>query len=261
MQPRSIAASYNPAVHVPRFFAPDAQSQNPIPLSEEESRHLARVLRMRSGDPALVFDGKGGQWHARVAAVGTRVATLERRDASPAAAEPAVRVTLASALLKGDQMDDVVRDATMMGVAAIVPIVTMHVVVPERAWRDGSPVERWRRVALASAKQCGRAVVPALLPVTPYEAIWTGTGHDIAIICAEPSLARSVTDRGDGSRPASALVCVGPEGGWTEDELAVADRHHAQRLSLGPRTLRASSAPIVALSALWSRWGWAGADV
>ena len=247
-------------MHVPRFFAPDARSQDLIPLSEEESRHLVRVLRMRTGDAALVFDGKGGQWHAQVASIGARVATLERRDASPAVVEPAVRVTLASALLKGDQMDDVVRDATMMGVTAIVPIVTTHVVVPERAWRAGSPIDRWRRVALASAKQCGRAVIPAILPVTLYGSLWTGAGHDIAIICAEPSVARPATGGGDDSRPASALVCVGPEGGWTEDELAVADRNHAQRLSLGPRTLRASSAPIVALSALWSRWGWSDVD-
>ena len=131
-----------------------------------------------------------------------------------------------------------------------------HVVVPARAWQRGSPVERWRRVALASAKQCGRAVVPEVAAVLAFDDLWAPARYGATIICAEPSRALRRDEASPGARPSSALVCVGPEGGWSSRELALADGHGARRLSLGPRTLRASAAPTVALASLWTTWGW-----
>jgi 16S rRNA (uracil1498-N3)-methyltransferase len=153
-------------------------------------------------------------------------------------------------------MDAVVRDATALGVSAIVPIDAAHAAVPARVRKSEAAIDRWRRVAIAAAKQSGRAVVPAIASVTPFTAAVEAAATSSIYLCLEPARASSAAGDASDRRPASALVLVGPEGGWSDEEVAVASRHGARPLVLGPRTLRADLAPPVALSALWTRWGW-----
>jgi 16S rRNA (uracil1498-N3)-methyltransferase len=235
-----------------RVFVPSAAPPR-VTLSPDEAHHLTRVLRARTGDAVVAFDGRGREWDARIEAIAADAVTLELLAARTPAAEPAVRLVLGVALLKGDQMDDVVRDATMMGVAAIVPVLSDHVAVPDQARRARSH-ERWNRVAVASAKQCGRATVPELMPMTAFDAALAGTGCDVTVMCVEPAAAVQASVLPP--RPASALVLVGPEGGWSAPEMARGGEQGACRLTLGPRTLRAEIAPVVAISALWTAWGW-----
>ena len=227
-------------------------------IDGDEALHLARVLRLRPGDAVRVFDGRGCEWQGRVASIGRASATIALEGTVDPAAEPPVRVTLAAGILKGDQMDAIVRDATMLGAAAIIPVASAHVSVPPRAWRSGSAVERWRRVAIASAKQCGRAVVPEISPVTEFTALLEAPVFGPVIMCLEPGAAEGVADATGvgGDRPAAALVLVGPEGGWSAAEVRLARARGAVPLRLGPRTLRAQTVPTVALSALWTMWGW-----
>jgi 16S rRNA (uracil1498-N3)-methyltransferase len=157
-------------------------------------------------------------------------------------------------------MDHAVRDATMLGVAAIQPMMTDHVTVPPRAWQSGAAIERWRRVAIASAKQCGRAVVPDIAPVRSFDEV-LAAGEEpssAAIMCVEPAAGAPASGLGSAlaSRPSAAVIYVGPEGGWSVAEVAAARARGASLLSLGPRTLRAESVPAVALTAIWTRWGW-----
>jgi 16S rRNA (uracil1498-N3)-methyltransferase len=163
-----------------------------------------------------------------------------------------VHLTLAVGLLKGAQMDHVVREATALGVSAIVPVASAHVVTG-KAGRDAS-VERWRRIAVAAAKQSARAVVPVMSPVVEFEALLHAASGTV-LVCLEPARAG-----GEGigaiARPDRALLCVGPEGGWSETDLAVARARGARFVALGPRTLRAETAPTVALASLWTVWGW-----
>jgi 16S rRNA (uracil1498-N3)-methyltransferase len=165
-----------------------------------------------------------------------------------------VRVTLAIGVLKGDQMETVVRDATALGVTAIVPLVSANVTVPARAWRGRAAVDRWRRVAVASAKQCGRAVVPAVEPVAPFAAVMDSSAADLVLMCVEPSLAGSRALELPAGPAASVLALVGPEGGWSDGEVEAAVNAGARLIHLGPRTLRAEIVPTVLLSALWTRW-------
>lgn len=238
---------------VPRFFAPDIDPANAtVALSQDESHHARHVLRLRAGDAVGVFDGRGREWTASVRSIAARKVTLELRAARKAMSEPPVAVTLATALLKGDRMDAVVRDATMLGVSAIVPLITAHVVVPKAA-RTASAVERWRRIAVASAKQCGRAVVPAIYSPTAV-ATALHANAPCKILTAEPGTAPSRTV--PAHPPGPAWLFVGPEGGWSSEEIDQAHRVGAVPITLGPRTLRADAAPIVALSVLWTTWGW-----
>src|SRR6516164_9180551 len=202
---------------LPRFLgAIDARSAT-ARLGEDEARHLSQVLRLHPGDEVAVFDGAGREFRARVARVSRDGADLALLDEAAAAAEPAVRLTLGQSVLKGDKMDDVVRDATMMGVTAVEPLITAHTVAHMKA---GAAPERWRRIAIASAKQCRRAVLPS---------IGVGMGFD-------DWLARDAEPQ---TRPASASLLVGPEGGWSADEIDRAVRGGYRPLTLGRRTLRA----------------------
>jgi 16S rRNA (uracil1498-N3)-methyltransferase len=228
-------------------------------LPPDEAHHVTRVLRLGVGAAVVVFDGRGHEWDARIAAIDRRAVTIEIAAPRTPVAEPAIAVTLAVALLKGDQVNTVVRDATALGVAAIQPFVSSHVTVPERAWRDRS-IDRWQRVAVSSAKQCGRAVVPIVHDVAAYPDVLERAAEDLVLCCVEPALGVALDVRTPPARPATgrAWLCVGPEGGWSEQELALMRRRAVTLVGLGPRTLRAEIAPTVALSALWTQWGWDG---
>jgi 16S rRNA (uracil1498-N3)-methyltransferase len=199
-----------------------------------------------------LFDGAGLEWQGRILALERRHVTIVLEAPATPVAEPPVRVTLAIGLLKGAQMDAVVRDATMMGVVRVSPFASERVVVPAAA-REAAAIERWTRVAIASAKQCGRAVLPVVDQVVRLDRLLTRP--ELKILCVEPShpVGRSPAAV---PPPAAALLLVGPEGGWTSGEIEAALRSGALPLVFGPRTLRAEIAPTVALSALWDRWGW-----
>jgi 16S rRNA (uracil1498-N3)-methyltransferase len=153
-------------------------------------------------------------------------------------------------------MDTIVRDATALGVTGIVPLSTAHVAVPGRARQAAGAIARWQRVAVASAKQCGRATVPAVQPVAPLADVLTAWRGERVLICAEPGRVGAGSPDGPGPRPTRALVLVGPEGGWTDEEVELTTAFGARIVSLGPRTLRADLAPAVLLSSLWTSWGW-----
>ncbi len=244
--PRILVPEIGPAVRV-------------VTLPEGEAHHVARVLRAAVGDEVSVFDGRGREWIGRVSSIGPGPVTVDVLHETTPAAEPHVRLTLAIGLLKGEQMDTVVRDATMLGVAKIVPLVTAHVAVPSRAWKSASVIERWRRVAIASAKQCGRAVVPEIAPVIRFAA-FAAPAQEPVLMCVEPRLASSAIDKTAAGekmpRPVAATVVVGPEGGWSVEELEQARSIGAALIHLGPRTLRAETVPTVVLTALWTAWGW-----
>ena len=159
-----------------------------VRLPADEALHATRVLRLRPGASIRVFDGRGREFDGVVLAADKHVDV--RIDAEAAAVpEPAVAVTLAHAVLKGDKMDGVVRDAVMMGAAAIRPIVTRHSEASLAGLARGQRVERWRRVALASAKQCGRAIVPEVLDPREFEGdpTWLASAPEPRLVLVEPA--------------------------------------------------------------------------
>ena len=243
---------------LPRFLAAhlDAVSGSAT-LSEEETHHLTSVLRLRFGDEVAVFDGNGREYRARIERVSREATQLRLLDAIAPAPEPAVRLTLAQAVLKGQRMDDVVRDATMMGVAAIEPMVTAHTVA-RGALRQGRGADRWRRVAIASAKQCRRAVVPVIGAGTPFLDWIVQDSAVLRVVLVEPEAStsgRPLTVLRDEPTPESATIAVGPEGGWSETEIEAATRAGWLPITIGRRTLRADAVPIVAIGVLQAFWG------
>ena len=235
-----------------RCYVPHADGHD-VDLTPDQAHHITRVLRLELGADLIVFDGRGREWLGRLASTtrsGATVTLLASREPLP---EPAVAVSLAVGVLKGDQMNDVVRDATALGVVEIVPVISAHAAVSGGNWDRAR--DRWARVAVSAAMQCGRAVVPSIGEVQSFDACLAYASSAELILCVEPAHAGEA-DTAVWPRPDRATVLVGPEGGWAREEVAQAVTRGARRLNLGPRTLRAELAPTVALSALWTRWGW-----
>jgi 16S rRNA (uracil1498-N3)-methyltransferase len=242
-----------------RFYAPAARPGTLVSLPDAEARHLTRVLRLRVGDPIAVFDGLGAEFDASVEHVtGDRV-DIRIGDARAAAAEPRVAITLAQAVLKGDKMDDVVRDAVMMGVTAIQPIVTSRTEVSRATLERAHRRERWQRIAVASVKQCGRALLPPILEPLEAEmlpqAISARQLPVPAFMLVEPSASAHASALRDVEPlvPREATIVVGPEGGWTPEEIEAASGT-LRPLTMSARTIRADAMAIVAIAALLTKW-------
>ncbi len=237
-----------------RVYLPEGLPADGATLPEHVTHYLASVVRVRPGTEIGLFDGHGHEWRARIAGVTRRSIAITDITACTPIPEPVVRVTVAVGILKGEQMDNVVRDLTALGAARIVPLISDHVAVSSRAWRGDRAGERWHRVAAAAAAQCGRAVVPIISEPTPLPALLEEP-DDYRLAAVEPG-APGLRAPAWTPVPASVLLLIGPEGGWSADELAQCARADVARLSLGPRTLRAELAPSVALSTVWAAWEW-----
>jgi len=241
----------------PRFHVPDVNGAAArVELPEDEAEHLVRVLRLGVGDEVEVFDGRGGLWRAEVVQAGKKTAAIRALAPLPAARELDVQLTLVASVLKGDKMDDVVRDAVMLGIAAIQPVVSERAETSMAAMARSGRVARWQRIAVSSAKQCGRAVVPPIHPAMPLEWYWNEKTAAVRLLCVEPAAALGdVCSVQSVAKPSALHAIVGPEGGWSVTEVAAGHDSGAILMSLGSRTLRADAVPIVALTALLTTWG------
>lgn len=239
-----------------RFYAPSFAADAVFELPEDEARHASRVLRMHAGDSIAVFDGQGREAVARVETVSaTRVSVKVIEPRSPAP-EPRVGVTLAQALLKSDKMDRVIRDAVMLGVAAVQPFVSRRTDVPIKAVAEGGRQDRWDRTVISSVKQCGRAVVPLVHPTKALHDVLTSTAAETRLMFVEPGARAGVADLTglEGQRPSTAMVLIGPEGGWEAAELDAAMEAGVTLVTLGRRTLRADAAAAAAIAVLQYVW-------
>ncbi|HWS86785.1 MAG TPA: 16S rRNA (uracil(1498)-N(3))-methyltransferase [Pyrinomonadaceae bacterium] len=247
-----------------RFYAePESFLRTPglVTLSEEESRHLRDVLRLRAGDEARVFDGEGREFACVVREVGGRRegATLEVRGmAEPPSPEPPVFILLAAALLKGEKFDLVVQKAVELGVGFIKPLMTKRTDVRLRDERDAAKrVERWRRLALEAAKQSGRARVPAVSQPSAFETFAAADpGADsLRLMFAERAgVGLNELPRRD-APPPNVAALVGPEGGWEDEEIELARAHGWSVVTLGGRTLRAETAAITVCALMQHVYG------
>ena len=242
---------------VPRLFVPLLEPRaRLVELPDDEAGHLRRVLRVKAGAAVRLFDGRGREVAARVASVARAAVVVEVGDPIAPAPEWGVRVTLAQAVLKGDKLDDVIRDAVMMGVAEIQPVITERTDVPSSAVAGDRRLDRWHRIAVSSSKQCGRAVVPPVRAARPLRECLAALDAGVRLILLEPAaMPEGCAGQPPAAAPASALLLAGPEGGWSDAEVAAARSAGCLPVSLGPRTLRADAAALVALGVLQSVWG------
>ncbi|MDO4264681.1 MAG: 16S rRNA (uracil(1498)-N(3))-methyltransferase [Deinococcus sp.] len=212
-------------------------------LGPQETRHV-QVLRLRPGERLQVFDGRGAEAVAVLSELGAGHALLHLDTAAEAhsrGAEYPQPVTLAIALLKGDKLADVVRAATELGVSSIQLLITQHA---EARDIGAQKLVRLRRIASEAARQSERRVVPEVLEPLPLgQLTWEGR-----CLLAHPGSAARVTDLLDWQTPLTLLS--GPEGGFSEAEVALLRERGAEAITLGPRILRAETAPLALLGAI-----------
>ena len=213
-----------------------------LSLSEEERYHVYKVLRGREGDRIEVVDGTGRLFVAELAGKG-KAALREERPIPEGAGDAEVEVTLYQAVPKGRHMDLVVEKATELGVARVVPLKTERSVV-KLPQADGK-TPRWRRVAKAAARQSLRLRVPEVAEAAPFLEAARGVGESGVLLHNEPGLPPLEEVVAPG---AAVGLFVGPEGGWSEGEVAVAREAGLALASLGPYRLRSETAGIVAVA-------------
>ncbi len=226
-----------------RFLVPpEAVQGDRVVLPPEEARHAATVLRLRPGERVVVFDGRGEEREVELTTVSPR-AVAGRVVATRHGVRPSVQLTLVQGVPKGIKMDVIVRMGTEIGVERFVPVLTRRAVARPAAAR----VERWRRIAAAAAKQSGRSAVPRVDAPRSVLEVWPELRDSLVLVPWEGERSRSIGAILRAHSGASAVaICIGPEGGWTEEEVRDAVAHGAHPVTLGPLILRTETAGLVA---------------
>lgn len=236
---------------LPRFHLAEAAPGARLELPDHAAHHAREVLRLRPGAPVRVFDGRGAEFEAVVETLHRRQAVLHLGRAIEARPEAPLRLVLAVSALRGDRMEWIIQKATELGVAQVRPVITARTDAAARPALTGTRQERWEKVASGAAEQCGRAVVPDVAPTSRLSELMAEPFNGRRLIFCETGGAplRSL------SPTSSALVLVGPPGGWEAGELDQATSAGFERLALGPRILRTETAAVAALAALQALWG------
>ena len=236
---------------IPRFYFPGSLPHaGEVVLPPASAHHALKVLRLGSGDSVVLFDGSGGELHARLdvraplaVAVGCQWQEVSR--------ESPLGIVLVQALASGDKMDWIIQKAVELGAAGIIPVQAARSVLRLGGERAGKKCEHWRQVVIAACEQCGRNRLPFIAPVQSLA----------ACLAQVPDAARWILV--PGGEPLSAIqpvpspmhLFIGPEGGWSDEELALCLRAGCRAIGLGPRILRTETAGLAALAALQARAG------
>jgi 16S rRNA (uracil1498-N3)-methyltransferase len=220
-----------------RFFLSMPPRDGRAVLVGDEARHLARVMRCTVGDEVVVFDGSGTAWRARVASIGRDEVMLDMGEAVTASRLTRVPLTLAVALPKGERQKWLVEKLTELGVERLVPLATVRGV----AEATPAAVERLSRGVVEACKQCGRDGLMQIGGPKSVAEVVGGTGGGAVLLVAD----RDGAPLEEVATGASLVVAlVGPEGGFTEEELATIEAAGGRRVSLGPHVLRVETAAI-----------------
>jgi 16S rRNA (uracil1498-N3)-methyltransferase len=232
------------------FIAGQRAAGERVALAPDDARKLVTVLRRQSGDRVRVVDGTGAEFRARLEVDGKTVHALLDSPLDRAAAETRGRIVLAQAIPKGQKMDFIVEKATELGVAAIIPLRSDRV-AGERTGEHKQ--ERWQRIARSAAQQAGRSLVPVIEPVLDWQSLREAfVEYDRVYIPWERAGGVALRDHFEAQAAAagSILIVIGPEGGFSDVEVDLAQAGGALPISLGARILRTETAALVVLAAL-----------
>lgn len=237
-----------------RFFAPPAQwSGDLVRLDPEETHHLARVLRLKVGARVAVVNGQGRAALAQVQTVSPQGAILHLVKELENPTESPLELVLGVGLAKGETLEQVVRQATEMGVKRLIPYISAYSEKssPPRLSRR---LQRWQRQAREALKSCQRRWLPEITLPQEFSAVLTGS-EEVKLLFYEAERQGGLTTLLNRPRPASARLLIGPEGGFTPEEVAQAREAGFQVASLGPRRLRVETAALAALALVQYAWG------
>jgi len=221
------------------------QSQQSVELTPEAANHVGRVLRMRAGESLTLFNGDGLEYACQIESVEKRRVIVNVLNCQPIDRESPLKIHLYQALSKGERMEMVMQKAVELGVHAITPMLTARSVVRLDSARLEKKLMQWQKIIIGACEQCGRNTLPQLNPVIAFSE---------ALDSKLPL--KLILSPHDGERLAIPLECssvalyIGPEGGFSDEEVSLAHQKSVDSWLLGPRILRTETAALTAISLL-----------
>jgi 16S rRNA (uracil1498-N3)-methyltransferase len=239
---------------MPRFFCPIPLAVGQAVRLPDHVAHHIQVLRLQPGDLVTLFNGEGGEYAASLTLIEKKHASAELKTFTPREAELPYAITLAQALPEGTKMDWIIEKAVELGVCAIQPLSAQRCVVRLSSERAEKKQAHWQAVIVSAAEQSGRNRLP-LLAAPAALGDWLARQDLHKRVLLSPRGAQSLSDWARHQPPQALALVIGPEGGFTEAEEALACDKGAIMLSVGPRVLRTETAGLAAVAALNGIWG------
>lgn len=221
-------------------------------ISESDYAHITKVLRLGSGDRITVFDAESTEYEGTITDISPGIIALRVHDTRLLRTESELELNLFQAILKGNRMDGIISQATQLGVSGIFPVISERTQV-----RSTAKADRWNKIAWESTKQCGRVTPPSVSePVDFQNSLRIREQSEMKIILYENEDELLGDYMQSLTRPVNSInVYIGPEGGFSEKEIASANENGYTALGLGKRILRTETASVVSLALLQSRFG------
>jgi len=242
-----------------RFYIPKTEiSGLTARISGSDANHIRKVLRMQPGALLYLFDGFGFDYRAEIIDLSTDWIEVIIKEKFKSKTESPIEIILAQALLKDRKLDEIIRQITELGVKTVIPFVAHRSVSRPDAGKLTARQNRWNKIAKEALKQCGRSRMPDIRPVAAFDAMLTQTqASEVKVLFWEnetlplthtPSL-------GDVKSPRTIAVIIGPEGGFTDEEVAQARSHGYFTAGMGPRILKSDTATVSACALLQYLFG------
>ncbi len=242
------------AVRIPRLYVDAALAAGSnVTLDEAARHHLRHVLRVKNGQEVCLFNGTGGECRGRLMELDRRRAVVALESCVETSREPALAITLVQGISRGERMDFTLQKAVELGANTLVPVITERTVIRLDAAQAERRHAHWQQIVIHACEQCGRNRLPALLPVSRLDE-WlsrplVGTG-----VVLRPGAELPIA-RLSAPAPGGITIVIGPEGGLSEAEFALAEARGYRPARLGSRILRTETAALAALAAIQALWG------
>ncbi len=236
-----------------RFYVKPGQiHEDMVIITGSDVNHIKNVLRMRQGEELIICNGQGKDCYCIINKVSEAEITAKVMRTEDTGTELATKITLFQGLPKKDKLELIIQKAVELGVNEIIPVMTKRVIIKlEDKKKEEKKLERWQAIAEEAAKQSGRGVIPAVRPVISYkEALAAANKMDKAIIPYENAggMQRTRELLRDIGGYGTLGIFIGPEGGFEEAEIELAEQHEVQPVTLGRRILRTETAGLAVLS-------------
>ena len=241
-------------MHTPRIYVDgDLAPNTTVTIESGKHHHLRNVLRLKAADAVILFNGQGGEYGAEVQAITKQATQITTLTYDPINRESPLHICLLQGILKRDAMINALQRATELGVSKIIPVQTQH--LSEKRVQLAGRWEAWQAVIEQSSEQCGRTQLPELAPLTRYtEAVSMTQNADFDLqLLAHLGAPESRTP--PATTPKRIAVAIGPEGGFSDTEVTLAEANGFRAYTLGARILRAETAPAALLAHLQTRFG------
>lgn len=240
-------------MHIPRIYYPE----NLLPtitvgLDAQASKHLVAVLRLQIDDAVILFNGQGGQYRGRLCAINkdrhVLQALVEVQEYENINLESPLNIHLGQAISSSDKMDYVIQKSVELGVSDITPFITERVGIKISPDRLETKILHWKKIIISACEQCSRNFIPNLHPILYFNDFVKEKNDSLKFLLV-PKAEKKLSDF-KFSNNKNILLFIGPEGGFSDQEIQMAEQHQFIPLSLGPRILRTETAALAVIAAL-----------